>query len=284
MEKIEFIGASGAGKTTLFKELLLERNDNKGWSTPQEARIEIAMQQKYTLIKDDLLRFISYNIYSLYKRNPLFLRIALEKNLIDKYTKTFKNDVADYNCLFELLLDSACMKTNHLRPYNIIHFFHFYELLLIRDLALLNFFDYNGVVVYEDGIIHNSLGMENANAYEKILHLSPEKRKQIIPSGIIYCNISLEENILRRKKRIANGKITSLELNFNEDELIELCKESCADTARVIELMHDLDVPILEIDMTKSNEENVPQIISFIDKIGFPQSQEFTDDKYRNIR
>ncbi|MEZ5334988.1 MAG: hypothetical protein R2741_07025 [Methanolobus sp.] len=268
MEKIEFIGASGAGKTTLFKQLLSERHDSKAWSTPQEARINIAMQQKDALIRGNLLRFIGYNLYFLFKRNPHFRRAALEKLLIEKYADIFSNNAADYNCLFELLLDSWCGKTvQYLKPYNLIHFCQFYESILIRDLAILNFFSYDGVVVYEDGIMHNSIGLENSNAYEKIMQLPPENRKQILPCGIIYCNLPLEENILRRKKRIASGNITSLELNYNEDELRDLCNESCVSTARVVDLMRDLDVPILEIDMTKSNDENIDLIISFIDKI-----------------
>jgi hypothetical protein len=268
MKKIELIGTSAAGKTTLLKQMLLEGNDTKEWVTPEKARIEIAMKQKYTLIKDGVVPFIGYNAYYLCKREPHFLASTLEQLLINKYTDAvLETCVADYKCLFELLLDSWSTKTIHIKPYNMIHFCRYYESILIKDVAFLDFFNYDGTIIYEDGIIHNNIGIVNDSSYEKLLKLSPEKRKKIIPSGIIYCNISLEENILRRQKRMASGQITSFELNLNEDELIQLCKEGCVNVSRKAKLMHDLGVPVLELNMSKNNEDNISQIISFINEI-----------------
>ncbi|MEZ5335836.1 MAG: hypothetical protein R2741_11680 [Methanolobus sp.] len=266
MKRIDFIGTSAAGKTTLLNRMLLERNDSVEWVTPQEARIEIAKQQKYTLIKNNLCHFVFYNLYYICKRNLHFSEAALEKLLIDKYTKEFPNNASDYNCLFELLLDAWERQKKYVKVYDKIRFNRFYESILIEDAALLDNFNYEGIVLFEDGILHNNTGLCNPDAYDKLSHLSPEERKKIIPSGVVFCKVDFEENMLRRKKRIASGNMTMNEQNSSEDELIQLSKRELENVARKARLMQDLGVPLLEIDMTKSYEENIPLINSFVER------------------
>ncbi len=45
MKRIEFIGASGVGKTTLFQKVLMERSKKDKWLTPEELRIKLAAKQ-----------------------------------------------------------------------------------------------------------------------------------------------------------------------------------------------------------------------------------------------
>ncbi|MEZ5335835.1 MAG: hypothetical protein R2741_11675 [Methanolobus sp.] len=266
IQRIDFIGPSAAGKTTLLKQMLLEKKDSRKWVTPQEARIEIAKQQKYTLIKDSFPSFIFSNIYFLGKKNPHFLEAALEKLLTDKYAKEFANHASDYNCLFEMLLDSWYVQKKYRRPYDKIRFIRFYESILFKDVALLDNFEYKGVVICDDGIVHNNTGMDSSDAHQKLLCLSPEERKKIIPDGVIYCKVPLEENIVRRKRRIASGNMTMHEQNISDDELMQLSKKALENVACKVKLLQDLDVPLLEIDMTKSYDENIPLINSFIDR------------------
>ena len=44
MDRIEFIGAQGAGKSTVFRHLLRQRAPRDRWLTPGEARIRVAQR------------------------------------------------------------------------------------------------------------------------------------------------------------------------------------------------------------------------------------------------
>jgi hypothetical protein len=47
MKRIDFIGAPGVGKSTLYRELLRQRNKGDKWLTPLEARVRIAKSKSF---------------------------------------------------------------------------------------------------------------------------------------------------------------------------------------------------------------------------------------------
>jgi hypothetical protein len=80
--RIDFLGPSGVGKSTLYKELLQQRRKNDRWMTPKEVQVKIAQRIscRHTNSIDSYTRAVFLN-------NPLFKPIhpVLTETILSKY-------------------------------------------------------------------------------------------------------------------------------------------------------------------------------------------------------
>jgi len=265
MKRIEFIGASGVGKTTLFKSLLKERNFNDSWLTPEEARINVVkglshsqISSKRKLIKYYLIRF---NLFQGKHK-------AYALDVLKQYEKeVFDNVLKDYNCLLQLKLDSL-VNNDNIEPYRKARSVEFYLKVLMHDVAFLDYFNVNDIIVYHDGIIHNNSGITKLNdikanqKYDKLY-------EKILPTGIICCKLSLDENYRRRKHRIATNKNrgTFIERGLSDEDLYDLCKRSLDSVERKAETLKSFGIPVLDINTAVNHKYNALMILEFIKEI-----------------
>ena len=80
INRIDFIGAAGVGKSTLFHELHKTRRKNEQWMTPQEVEIKIAQSEsrKYPHSINNVLRSRILNV-----RLPKKITYLLAKTILD---------------------------------------------------------------------------------------------------------------------------------------------------------------------------------------------------------
>lgn len=262
MKKIEFIGASSAGKSTLFNYVAENRCVEDKWVTHKEAKVQLTNKFK----KEIFLDFRKYCIPLISNHSGLVHRY-LERKLINKYSIDILDQVVpEYNGLFEILIH-ALDNSGEMEPHIKMQILNYYFKILTENVALLEYLNYDGTVVYDECLIHNNLGCADYNLYNQSLAKYSDKAAKMKPDGIIFCSIDPKENLKRRKNRIRNGTTRFFERNLSQDDLLELCTKSCFISEHKSKVMHDIGVPLLKVDMSSSNEENALIILSFIRNI-----------------
>jgi len=256
---IHLVGASGVGKSTLFKSIMKDRSDNN-FKTIDEIKMDIVKENKF---KD--LSTLNKIIY-------ILLQINILPNKNNKFAnRIIRNisrrvDLEKYNCLFELLLKKL-EQDNSLEYYNKAKLIKFYLKKVIYDYGILEYNNTVDKVLFEDGIIHNNRGFSDFDLFKQVKRKYPNKVENIIPNAIIYCELSLKENIKRRKKRIKEGNGTFVERDLNEDQITLICKSSLESSKRKIEIMEKEGVRILKLNMKDDLKYNTEKAIEFIKSI-----------------
>ncbi len=271
MERIEFIGASSVGKSTLFDNMLSKRNSKKEWVTSEEFTVQIARNLKIypTVISKRTIGIIVLKGNILREKHN---RIA-RRLLGDYQEKVCIRHAGTYNALTNMIMDGAaedCGLLSHLpTPFKKNKYLaHCHQCII--EMLLLEFFDKNKTVVFNDkSIIRHNPKTSDKEAYMKALNGSMEGDLKINPSGIIFCNLSLEENIERRLSRIHSGVIQFTEKDLTEQEIRNLCRFEIEDAKQKAEVMKQAGVPVLEVDMAGNPDQNANHVMDFIKRVSF---------------
>ena len=261
MNRIEFIGASGTGKTYLLNQVLLKRTAHDQWVTPKEARIQIVKNLKHCYQIDTQSLKIAFIKMGALKNMQDVLTISV----LGKYKNSvIKKCLADYDGLIDLFYYSL-MASPYLTPTKKIWLSSLYFNLLINDVLYLDYFGITETIVYDDGIIHNNAGINDWKKYQEKICVDTKIYNKVTPKRVIYCKLGLEDNVKRRKKRTAEERrATILEDGLNDKELQELYERSLITAEKKIAVMKSAQVPVLEIDMARDQNENVEAILRFI--------------------
>lgn len=261
MKKIEFIGGSGVGKTTLFNEIIKHRSDSDGWMTPTEARITLAKKTDLRLrgngLRGLLHLFLKFNFFK--NQQEILANYVLrnyENTLFFESMDQF-NDIIDLS-LIELVKDKS------LEPYKKAKYIEFYVNMILHDIVTIEQSTIDSVIVYDDGIIHNSYATNNESKFHELVERNPSVLSTILPQGAVYCDLNLLDNIERRKKRIATGKGTILEIQQEEEQLYRISEESLLVSKRTISIFEKYKIPVLHLNMADPSEKNVTLFNQFI--------------------
>jgi hypothetical protein len=263
MKKIEFIGASGVGKSTLFNELLKYRTRLEIWKTPSEARIKLAKKLPLEIDKISLntLLLLCLKLNLIRSKHSSIALCVLEKYRTEKiYESMYK-----YNNLIDMMLRNT-INNSEVEPYRKGKRIEFYINLLLRDVLLLEGLSDNDLVVYDDGIIHNTSDFGDESSFYFMTQKNPNIITEILPQGVVFCELDAKEIYSRRKLRIYEGKGTILESNLNDEDLKRICKKSIESSSKKVILLEKYNVPVLKINMKVSTSKNIEMIQQFINK------------------
>lgn len=265
MIQIELLGPSGAGKTTLFSEFIKNRKTLETFYTPEEALIKIAKTQikkNYTINRRTFLK------WGFLKKH----HGKWSKDILIKYFPLAEKEIIPY---YENLIKRSFISLALDENYEIkrrIQMLNFYY-GCFKNIFLLNYFGFNDVVLFDDGILHNYSGTFFSEDLDEIFSMRGSKER-ILPSAAIFCNISEEGVFARRKKRIKEGKGTFLEVGLNDFQLRMLCKTSQKKYFDKILFLKKQNIPTLELDMLQPLDENIITGLNFIEKLKMTQLTE----------
>jgi thymidylate kinase len=81
LRRIDFLGPSGVGKSTLYYELVKQRDKNEKWMTPKELKVKIAQREskKYTHSIVSRLRAVIFNLWLFKPIYPQLTETVLTK-------------------------------------------------------------------------------------------------------------------------------------------------------------------------------------------------------------
>lgn len=260
--KIEFIGASGVGKSTLFNEITENKPETAIWLTPLEARISLAKNKRIRQCTQSshaiMLALLKLHLFK--QKHALLSSYVLR----DDVKELIYNSMDSYNDIIELSLQ-ALVTNQKIEPYRKAIFMEFYANLIIQDVLLPELLSGNPIIVYDDGIIHNSVGLTDETRFRELSNKNPSLLKRLLPQGVVFCELSLDDNLNRRKRRIAEGKGTILENQLTDEELIDICKESIETSEKIIDIFKRHSIPILRLNMNNSTKGNVKLFNQFIE-------------------
>ena len=271
MRRIEFIGASGTGKSTFFQELMKQRGREDNWITPPEGRIQVAKTLSFRQRNSSryVLMLATMKLNMLKKSQSNIATLLLKKI----HKESFAQKISEYDPIIEVFLQGIMSNTN-MESYRKGQFVEFFINLIITDLLMLEPLDKEQVVVFDDGMIHNLEGLTNEKYFNEMIRRNPDILKLCFPDAIIFLELNEEDVFNRRKKRIASGQATMLENNMDDQQLRQVCKESIEESKQLIFLLESYHIPILTIDMDEEKNANLKKVLHFIRNIGNDRKKE----------
>ena len=260
MKRIEFIGGSGVGKTTLFNEIIKLKNTQDSWMTVEEARRHLAK-----IVKPKR---------KLHKLFQLYLKINLinifQQQMANRILKSYKFDVIDsmqdsYSDLADLILEGLIK--NSINSVKKIALASYFEQLLFDEIMLFDYFKIKGLVAFHDGIIHVSSEFNDEERVKTIFQNHRILKTSLIPVGVVYCYLDKIKCLERRKKRINEGKGTWGERTIKNIELKELCNRSLKVALDKIKVLRNYNIEVLELNMEEPVSVNAKKAYNFINRL-----------------
>lgn len=260
MNRIEFIGAPGVGKTFLLNAIL-NNNYKRNWCTFPEAKIEIAKSIgdfKNPYSNKYLMQFDHFkNKYDKWFNDNLNLfYVAAEKNYLPAFC-----DIILETMQFYL---SEKIKVNN--SYQRLQYID-YNIELIKQLTFLIHSSFNKNIVFCEFIVHNLPVFIDYDSLSSKIKEDEFLRKTLLPKAVIYCYTDINENFARRKKRITNGQAGFIDYKLSDEEVREQCLINLNRSENMRNVLEKIGVPILDVDTTDSTDENIKKINSFINSL-----------------
>jgi|GEM_PF-3016166 len=256
MKRIDFLGAPGIGKSTIYIELVKRRAKSDSWMIPEEAWIKIARQYSTQNAKSGkdyiiaaLLRIGLFNkIYP-----DLSLRV-LHKN----QKEIIWNEREHYANFFEAALQSSTIKEKiPLRRLGGIKSFY----SVARDVIFLEHSRIPGLVLFDESLSQKIFGVTMwregmfESATNNYFNTIP------LPEALIYCKLNPDETLNRIKQR---GKIIPGHRDLDGNLLFEAIKVQLRIAAMGADILKNRGAKVLEIHTEDSLEENAEKITDAI--------------------
>lgn len=252
MKRIDFLGAPGVGKSTLYNAFLQKCSERYNLYSEFAARIKAVKNfNKIYGGKEKLGIQLLLNLPKL--RNPYVISIEdrIEKIHFEEYIKTL-------NELCSIVNEAFCQSTkdNYRRQYGYISF----NKKLKIYCSLENYF--NGIMTSDESLSQKVYGISPSDEIKKEI-VNEYFQKIPEPEKLIYCFTEPEkivDRIIGRKKRIPSHR------NKDRDELFEKTKIALEIAEIGANILSKRGVEIVEIEMDKKISVNVDKIISMLFK------------------
>lgn len=239
MNYIELIGPPSVGKTTLLNTLANSRKTNE-WATYEEATYDIVDSLTWSQLyspKSKLLYLINKVNFTNFKR--LGINNTILKEVIPQVAGAIQKK---YEYLVEAQLQAIQTLSLNISPINKCSFLN-WHIQALQKLFMLETFGYTKTVLLAEGPFKNHHGLDQIHPNS----ITPNT----LPNAVIYCTLSIANNIKRIQNRLAlTGNISTIYNSLNKGQLEELVTYT-HEIARVnVGSIKMLGIPIFEVDLT----------------------------------
>ncbi len=252
---VEFIGASGVGKSYLYKKLKETRTSADDWLTPDEG-LKIIINKENLLRQHRLRKRIYYAIKKLLIRKNNDFEIIPTSYI----KKAFDTHGWKFNFLSEIKIRNYA-ETSYLEPRKKLSNISWYYQKRLLPFIVLYAANINKTFLFEDGILHTNLGISNLDEY---LNTIDSKEQVIYPNAIVHAKANPEVIFERVKKRNKTKQGTIAQRDLSDIQIREDIRNRMEKDVSTFKNMSKKVSRILEIDTTDSLVKNCKYINSFI--------------------
>lgn len=260
MNRIDFLGAPGVGKTTLYDELVRQRTRIDRWLIPVEAKVEIA--KKKCLVENFGKKEL---LFSFFLKTGLFQQFhpSFTNLLLSKYQKeTIWNQKDKYADFIEIALKGAAIPEK-IPLRRLLGLTWFYS--IVNDVIFLEHADVNNIVVFDESLSHKvySIIESQEGCYE---NLTEEYFQYMPPPNVlIFCKANPKKIQHRIKQREnTNGKLIPGHRDLDVFSLFERIKIQCHVAEIGASVLRDRGVKVIEVDMEYTLDHNVHKVINLL--------------------
>lgn len=258
---VEFIGASGVGKSTLYDETIKTRTADDRWITDGEALDEIA--KKYLIKNRSVLPFRI--------RVKQFIKIISPLHRYRSYdavSSTLRNLAwealsEEYDFLCELMIQFAHHQYE-LEAHKRLAFLSWFYVNRLRDFIVMEYFPVLKIIVHGDGILHNLGGIVNYDMGFPNVEVNKYEKLNCMPTGLVHCTADESVVLARLKQREQSGLGTIFQNGMDDTSLAEFVRSGIKSSANKVDFFRRKGVPILAIDTSDDLKENSKIINNFI--------------------
>lgn len=259
MQRIDFIGASGVGKTSLFNELISRRSETEKWMTIDEAKLIITLHLVINNFNDVKHKFFAPLLKFKYLN---FIFAYVYKNTVHSYLmELLRKNKEQYSEFLEILLKNAVIKEEEplYKLLNVVWFYNIFENVILIEQSPIE-----GVVIFDESLSHKLCSL--SNSFTGIDDIAIMEFSTIPPPlAIIHCHLDPIETLQRLKQRQReNNKLILKHYNLNDDQLLESIKARKHYAQIGAQVMKDRGVKVIDIDMNDDTQQNLKKVINFL--------------------
>jgi len=241
MERIDFLGAPGVGKSSLLNYLLNKSHYHRQILKPDKAKIILAKEYLkashrsyiYFLVSI-VFRFCTFSRIRTLFANEI-LKNAEDDNLWNKRDqyKAFINNVLE--------IATSSKKDPIITLFGINRFFN-----VSKYTFLLEFSKQEGIVLFDESLSQKVYGLVNCENYLDQEAIKKYFTYMPLPRCLVYCYLDLENLLDRIKKR---NKIILPHRNLSEEQLRIVCRNQLEVASIGKEVLESRGCNIIQINM-----------------------------------
>lgn len=242
---IEFCGAPGVGKSTIYRELTTRFSRSSNW---------LPAHCLYPKVKTNVTKLKSLFAPAWKAYGDLDSRAMINagKTFIQKYP-----GFVDACCVSILQNDRSSLNGTDQRFRRISYMYR-----LIQKVQVCIESPTEKYIIIEEGLI-NGIGnalMDNKNQQQELAEIEALFKCMPIPEAIIFVEVDLQSNISRLMSR--KKEIGSLEF-LDNDQLHEALNRMSRKRKIATAMLAEKGVQVLNIDATRTVHENATAIVNF---------------------
>lgn len=256
MKRIDFLGAPGVGKSTLYNHLIANRRKGTFWITPTEAELKIAREHIKKLSTKNKKVFLARLAL-----NNIFFK-PLHPTIVDKVINLVENEIIwdnkiKYTEFLNQAVLGACLeeKDSLRRLMGINYFFK-----VMKTVVLFENSKYDEIVILDESLSQKVCGL----THYKESYFEKQTKEYFscipVPDLLIHCKLDIKTTLQRL---ITRYKTIPAHRNITKAELLEVVKIHNKIANIGAKILKQRNVLVLDIDMKQCPEKNIQIINSF---------------------
>ncbi len=256
MKRIDFFGAPGTGKTTIYNELFKRRTKRDKWMTPEEAKGLIAKQyckQEMKSLRDTILTAVFY-MPGLKK-----IKFVISNSILSSSShEILLQNNERHHDFFSAVLNGAAAAERE-PAHRLLGLNRFFS--VCRNVLLIENSPLQRHVLFDESLVQKVYGITNPQKgfFEKA---TEDYFKKIpLPAGLIYCKLDPETTYHRIKQR---PKIITGHRDMDEKDLKDIIGAQIEIASIGVSVLRNRGVQVLELYTGTTLAQSVKTVYNFI--------------------